>query len=333
MTELVCIASDKLALPTRHRVRWAAVGVPRQPTQLWPSRVRLTPNASPSSSRASSGSEAGSDVRWGAACLLAGALVLGVSAKPACAEDVSRGGGGWTFHVTPYAWATAFNGNATIRGQKSDVDASFSDVIQDLDYGLLAQIEADKGPWGLVAQGNYLNASSDGSVGPVDAKVDANAFIGELFATYRLGYWPLGTSATESYAPASIKPGLNLDALGGFIYTYVSSDLELKGTGPLGLERHFNGDQDWVTPFAGARTLFGLDQHWFLAVMGYYGTLGSDNSVWNLQGLVGYAFNRSISVAAGYRALYQNYENGNDNDKFHYDITTHGPVFGVTFTW
>jgi len=116
------------------------------------------------------GSEAGFDVRWGAACLLAGALVLGVSAKPACAEDVSRGGGGWTFHVTPYAWATAFNGNATIRGQKSDVDASFSDVIQDLDYGLLAQIEADKGPWGLVAQGNYLNASSDGSVGPVDAR-------------------------------------------------------------------------------------------------------------------------------------------------------------------
>jgi len=262
--------------------------------------------------------------------LLAGALVLAMSAKPARAEDASQGGDGWTFHVTPYAWAIAIKGNATVHGQKTDVDASFSDVIKDLDYGILGQVEADKGPWGLVVQGNYLSASSDGSVGPVDAKVDANAFIGELYATYRLGYWPLGASVTDSYAPVSIKPGLNLDVLGGAIYTYVSSDLELKG---FGLERHFNGDQDWATPFAGARALFGLDQHWFLVAMGYYGTLGSDNSVWNLQGLVGYAFNRNISVAAGYRALHQNYETGSGNDKFQWDLTIHGPVLGVTFTW
>jgi hypothetical protein len=271
-------------------------------------------------------------MRWGAVLRAAAVLAVSTAAGVAHAAEQTPGEG-WTFHVTPYVWATAFTGHATIRGRKTDVDASFDDVLKHLDGGLLAQFEADHGPWGLVAQGNYLKASSDGSVGPIDAKVDANAFIGELFATYRLAHWALGTTATESYAPVNIAPGLSLDALGGLIYTYANADLELKGTGALGLERHFNGDQQWATPIVGARALFGFNEHWFLAVLGDYGTLGSDNWTWNLQGLVGYAFNRNISVAAGYRGLYQNYEDGNGNDKFHYDILTHGPVIGVSFSW
>jgi hypothetical protein len=280
-----------------------------------------------------SGFRAGRAVRRRGAGLGA-ATVLAVSAATGVAHAAeATPGKGWTFHFTPYVWATAFKGHATIHGLKSDVDASFDDVLKDLNGGLLAQFEADNGPWGLVAQGNYLNASSDGGVGPIDAKVDGNAFIGELFATYRLAHWALGTTASESYAPVNIEPGLSLDALGGVIYTYANADLKLKGTGPLGLERHFNGDQQWATPIIGGRALVGFDEHWFLAFLGDYGTLGSDNWTWNLQGLVGYAFNRNISVVAGYRGLYQNYEDGNGNDKFRYDITIHGPVVGVSFSW
>ncbi len=240
---------------------------------------------------------------------------------------------GWTIRFTPYVWATAFNGHATVKGQKANVDVSFSDLVKNLDGGVLAQVEAIKGPFSLVAQGNFLRASIDDNVGPIDATTDANAFIGELYGTYRLGHWPLGETAADGVRPVGIEHGISLDGLAGFNYTYLNVDLKLKGTGPLGLERHFSGDQQWATPFVGLRTLVGLNDHWFIAALGYVGAVSSDNTTWNLQGLVGYAFNSWISVEAGYRALYQNYENGNGNDRFHYDVITHGPVIGVTFVW
>jgi hypothetical protein len=256
------------------------------------------------------------------------ALACATWAAPVQAQEAPSDG--WTIRLTPYLWATAFNGDATVKGQKADVDVSFGDVLSNLDGALLGQIEATKGPWSLVAQGNFLRASIDGSVDQFDTDVDANAVIGELFGAYRLAHWPLGSTEAGSVRPMGIEHGLTLDGLAGFMYTHLDADLEVKGNG---LERHFSANQQWATPFVGLRTLVGLNEHWFLAAVGYAGAVSSDNTVWNLQGLVGYAFNESISVEAGYRALYQNYENGNGNDRFHYDVITHGPVIGVTFVW
>jgi hypothetical protein len=262
---------------------------------------------------------------------------------PLRAQEAPAGGGsslaqqkpsdGWRIRVTPYLWATAFHGHATVKGRKADVDVSFSDVLDNLDGAALAQVEAIKGPFSLVAQGNFLRASIDDNVGPIDATTDANAFIGEMFGTYRLGHVPPGSGTADGARPAGIEQGLSIDGLAGFSYTYLNVDLKLKGTGPLGPERHFGGDKQWATPFVGLRAIAALDEHWFVSALAYAGAVSSDNTTWNLQGLVGYAFNSTVSIVGGYRALYQNYEDGNGNDRFHYDVITHGPIVGVTFVW
>ncbi len=252
-------------------------------------------------------------------------------AAPLRAQDTSPWDG-WRIRFTPYVWATAFNGHATVKGQRSDVDASFKDVAENLDGAVLAQIEATKGPFSLVAQGNFLRASTSDSSGPIDADVDANAFIGQIFGAYRLGNVPFGSDESQGARPIGIDHGMAIDGLVGFSYTYLNTDLKLKDN-QANVTRHFSGDQQWATPFVGLRTLIGLDEHWFLTALGYVGAVNSDNTTWNLQGLVGYAFNSWISAEAGYRALYQNYENGNGNDRFHYDVITHGPIVGVTFVW
>ena len=34
----------------------------------------------------------------------------------------------WEFHVAPYLWAIAMDGNVTVKGVEADVDLSFSDI-------------------------------------------------------------------------------------------------------------------------------------------------------------------------------------------------------------
>ncbi len=59
--------------------------------------------------------------------------------------------------------------------------------------------------------------------------------------------------------------------------------------------------------------------------------VGSDFA-WNVAGLLFYDFDlfgKDASVIAGYRALYQDFEDGSGANKFAYDVTTHGPILGM----
>jgi hypothetical protein len=52
---------------------------------------------------------------------------------------------------------------------------------------------------------------------------------------------------------------------------------------------------------------------------------------WNLAGYVGYNISRVVSLWAGYRALYVDYEDGSGTDKFVFDMTMYGPAIGIGF--
>ena len=79
------------------------------------------------------------------------------------------------------------------------------------------------------------------------------------------------------------------------------------------------GDADAETRFGGGRAEPGT--RW--RCLG----VGSDLA-WNIQGFVGYRtslFGVPTTLAAGYRALHQDY----DHDDFEWDVTMHGPVLGA----
>ena len=59
------------------------------------------------------------------ACLIATAGILATA--PVAAEDFVSDD--WKFQITPYAWALAADGDVTVKGQKSDLDLSFHDIV------------------------------------------------------------------------------------------------------------------------------------------------------------------------------------------------------------
>jgi hypothetical protein len=147
----------------------------------------------------------------------------------------------------------ALNGDATVKGQESDVDMSFRDILNELNFALFVTDDARKGRLGLIVDGVYSSLESDenGELSKVDATVDL-AYLGAA-AYYRLGPFDLDPARGDA------GPRLVVDPYLGGRYTYGNVDLKLKTRDPLPeASRKFGADQSWLDPVVGVRTLWEL---------------------------------------------------------------------------
>jgi hypothetical protein len=264
---------------------------------------------------------------------LALGLVGALAAAPAGAEELVPDH--WQFQLTPYLWAVAIDGDVTVKGQKSDVDMSFRDILKDLNFALFVSGEARKGRFGLLVDGVYsaLESDEDGENVKVDATLDL-AYLSAA-ASYRLGPFDLDA------ARGAAGPRLVVDPYLGGRYTYGNVDLKLKTRDPLAAaSRKVGGDQTWLDPIVGVRTLWQLTPDWTVTVLGDvggFGLSGDEDFAWQAAGLIGYRFGLfaedDARVLAGYRALHQNYRDGDGRDEFEWDMTLHGPVLGLALTF
>ena len=82
-------------------------------------------------------------------------------------QDVTSSHNKWEFLLIPYGWLTRVDGDVTVRGIESSADVSFSDILENLDFGGQVHFEAWKGEWGLFVDPTYLKLSTDADVGPI----------------------------------------------------------------------------------------------------------------------------------------------------------------------
>jgi hypothetical protein len=69
----------------------------------------------------------------------------------------------WQYEVAPYLFAAGMDGKIGIRGVTSEVDASFSDIADNLNQGFMGLFTASKGPWTYGLEGVYMKLSDEGS--------------------------------------------------------------------------------------------------------------------------------------------------------------------------
>ena len=124
---------------------------------------------------------------------------------------------------------------------------------------------------------------------------------------------------------------VTFDLLAGGRYTHLDIELDFKRIGTR------DESKDWVDPFVGAVTEIGLTDKLSFRVRGDVGGfgVGSDVTVHSV-GLLGYKvrpFGLDGTLAAGYRALYQDYTDGSGRNKFTWNMTLHGPVLGLAITF
>ena len=251
------------------------------------------------------------------------ALTFSVFLPPVAAEEKPLEKNGWKFHVAPYMWFLSMEGDVTVNGQKSDVDASFSDIWDELNIAGMVNFEARKDKWGFFGDAIAAHLGNPTSVNGI--KIDPTVKLAMLTAGgfYRLGTWALSDAAGKD------GPAVSFDGMLGARYTYLDTRLDIKGFGSV------SGDESWLDPLIGARAIFDLSERWELSLQGNVGGFGvGSDFTWGAYGDIGYRFSlfskkNNARFVAGYRVLYQDYSSGSGDNEFKWDVTLYGPVTGL----
>ena len=170
----------------------------------------------------------------------------------------------WQLNITPYLWAVALKGDLGVGRIDADVDASFDDILDNLNGALMLEAELRKGRFGVISDTIYANLEDNAATGEGRLKVDATA---NLLIQSLAGDLPRRHLAAGRLAARPDRFRSRVDPYAGARYTYL--DTELKGKLDLpdfGIDAHrqVEGDEHWVDPIVGVRTAWTLGEHWNL---------------------------------------------------------------------
>jgi hypothetical protein len=251
------------------------------------------------------------------ACIVCAAL----SASPAIGADLISAAApepapvvesGWTFSVTPYFWAAGLSGQTSQFGLPViDIDASFSDIWDNLDFAAMLIGEARYGRYSIFGDLIYtkLGADSATPLGILATSVDveASTFAGLAGAGYSLLDGPSG----------------RLDVVGGLRVWSVDTDISFSGAFLDGQTR--SDGATWVDGLVGVRGNYAFTPKFFAVGWGLVGA-GEADLDWDVAAGIGYRINDTFSATLGYRALGVDYS----EDGFLFDVVQQGPIMGLT---
>jgi len=211
------------------------------------------------------------------------------------------------YELWVYAWLTALDGNVSVGPLDAAVDASFSDVLEGLDFAFMAALRSEQGPWVWTVDVFTANLTNDFAR---NVTVETDQQMLRATGGVRL------ESGMEFYIGARAMDIRNNIKLRLPNNSVVSS----------------KGSKSWVDPIIGMgyrRDLGDRLQLIATADIGGFG-IASDLS-WSATAMLRYHFSERFSMSGGYRILDIDYKEGSGNRKFGYDANTSGPA--VALAW
>jgi hypothetical protein len=237
-------------------------------------------------------------------------------------QGLAAENGGWQYEATPYLFASGLDGTVGVSGFTTEVDASFSDILENLDGGFMGLFTARRGPWLFALEGVYMRLESEQSrtvTGP-GGLVSVN---GQLDVTNKL--YVVQGSAGYRVLDGRTK----VDLLGAARWTKLDADLSVQVQFTPGIvfpggSLSANGNESWTDFVVGAQVTHPISDT--VALYGYadVGAGGSDMS-YQLVGGVNWEFARNFTAKAGYRHLYWDYE----DDGVVWDMAANGLYLGL----
>jgi len=224
-----------------------------------------------------------------------------------------KGDDAWHFDLAPfYLWAAAIDGESGIGPVDKEVKVDFDQIFDNLEGMFTAHFEAQNGRWGGIFDIAYLDIGKTAGL-PAGGEIKANVknTIAEIDGFYR------------------IKRDVHFfDILAGFRYTKQELDVDIRPGPSAGV------DENWWDPLVGGRWIWNFGEQWQFVGRGDIGGFGvGSDFTWNASGLFVWQPWKNVSLAAGYRALDQDYEEGTGRDRYKWDVTMHGPIAGINFRW
>lgn len=249
-------------------------------------------------------------------------------------QDNQVGGKEWEVQFTPYFWAADLDGDATLRGRTGSVDVGFSDILDNLDIGLMGRVEAWQGKWGLYFDGLYMDLGAEFSTpqGLVSTDIDFKMTMLEFGFGHRLLETPVGQDDNQK---------LTFDLLGGGRYMNLEGEVDVITNGPLSglglaIGSTFGRRGEWVDPIVGGRLRWDIDEKLAAVARFDFGGFGigeGSNLTWNLLAGIDYQLSKNMNLKAGYRIFDIDYDSGSGSNEFGLDAQFRGPILGLTYSF
>jgi len=252
----------------------------------------------------------------------------GVRAAPATVD-----GADWAFQATGYLWATGLNGNISPfrRAPTLHVERSFSDVMEDLNFGGFLNVWGRYDRFVLSGDIMYVDTTDSKAAGPLPAlqipglptlpagaAIDADVDTQEFMATLQAGYRIVDAD------------GFSLDALAGARFWHISNEVAVTASHPLigSVSATHKESFGWIDPVIGARAFFSLTDKLSVQAQVDIGGFGAGSDLtWSALATMNYIFTDSLSVSAGYKVLDVDYS----DEGYVFDSRLSGPVLGLTY--
>jgi hypothetical protein len=218
----------------------------------------------------------------------------------------------WNHNIAVYMLGASLDGQITVGPLTADVNMSMSDVFSNLDMGAMAAYRGEKGRWAVMADMIYMDLGTtvEGPLG-FETDVGFDQWLLELDGSYRL------SRVTE--------------LLFGVRYVGLSGDALFHG--PI-QDRRVDYDKSWVDPLVGLRFPIPLGKKWTFVGRGDIGGFGIGSEfTWHVLATVRFQVSRTVSLAAGYRLVDFDYEDGEGLSLFKFDMQEGGPGVGVIFSF
>jgi len=222
--------------------------------------------------------------------------------------------GEWQQEVVPYMWASAMSGTAGVRDFEGDVDMSFGDILDDLEFAFMGAYRAKRDKFSVTVDGIYM-ALSDDVKGPRDL-VKGEIDVDQSALEVDVG-WDLSERLT---------------VFGGLRYNDISSDITLKG--PNDTKVRGKGSEQWVDPVIGAHYTYPFSDQWSATLRGDIGGFGVGSQfAWQGIAELRWQVKPNIGIVGAYRYIDMDYSAGTGPTYFLYDMAISGPALGVAFAF
>ena len=267
-------------------------------------------------------------VRTLAAASLCLAALLGSPAASAQGSD------DWKFQAAVYVYLPSIDGTTTFSGSGggSDAGVDASKFLENLNFAFMGSFEADKGPWGALADVIYIDIGDSESParnfsigGTLPVGVNASVH-------YGLNGWLWTLAGSRSLVST---PTHELNLIGGARLLDIDQTIDWTLGGNVGsvalpdrAGSRTTGVSNWdaIVGLKG-RAMFGEGQHWFVPYYVDIGT-GASSLTWQAMAGLGYTFSWG-SVIGAWRHIDYDMESGKSIKSLSFD----GPGVAVAFRW
>ena len=218
----------------------------------------------------------------------------------------------WT--VAPYLWMVGMNGSVSVHHTQAEVDASFGDLLDNLDFALMAHVECELDKGGMFFDAYYSEFSEDADVAVQSVELSSQLKLFEFGAFSRF---------LDRTLDASSERHFKADALAGVRYCELDNTIDFDAPG---LQNIDDGEW-WVDSFVGARCQWDFAPAFALTARGDVGGFGfgtASDLAWQVQTLFCWRLSEGATLGAGYRVL--DIDRAQDIDT---DMRLHGPVLGI----